>query len=164
MVIEEQRISYLIYPENDLKGHWDTFVTLLLIFTCVVTPYRIALVEVDDLGWIIANYTIDFLFFVDIILNFNSAYYDEDFEIVEDRWTIAKNYLTGWFVVDTLAIFPFDAIAEASTKATDDLKTGQMSEMVRLTRLGRIYKIIKLLRLVRIIKLQKSKKSLVQNV
>lgn len=104
----------MIYPEAEWKGHWDTFITLLLIFTCIVTPYRIALVDVDTLDWTIANYSIDFLFLIDIVFNFNTAEYDEDFELVEDRCTIAHNYLTGWFSIDLLAIFPFDAIAQST--------------------------------------------------
>ena len=102
----------------------------------------------DNLGWLIANNTFDFFFLIDIILNFNTAYYDEDFAIIEDRCEIAKSYLTGWFIIDVLAIFPFDVLMNAN----------QMNGMVRLTRLSRLYKVIKLLRLVRIFKLQKSGK------
>ena len=65
----------------------------------------------------IANYTIDFLFLIDIILNFNMAYYDEDFAIIEDRCEIAKTYLMGWFVIDVLAIFPFDLIAKINANS-----------------------------------------------
>ncbi len=75
----------IIYPENELKAHWDIFITLVLIFTCVVTPYRIALVETDTLGWTVTNYSIDGLFVIDMIIIFNTAYYDEDFAIIEDR-------------------------------------------------------------------------------
>lgn len=111
MVAEQQRDQCLIYPENDYKSIWDNMVTLLLIVTCVITPYRIAFEQNDTVGWIIANYSIDFLFLVDIILNFNTAFYDEDFAIIEDRCTIAKNYATGWLLIDILAIIPFDFIA-----------------------------------------------------
>ena len=41
----------------------------LLVFTCMVTPYRIAFSE-DDLLWICINYTVDLLFFTDIIVIF----------------------------------------------------------------------------------------------
>ena len=90
---------------------------------------------------------------IDIILNFNTAFYDDDFATIEDRWTIAKNYASGWLVIDVLAIFPFDVIASMGTQQSSS--STQVNEMVRLTRLGRMYKVIKLLRLVRIIKLQK---------
>lgn len=144
-----------MYPENSVKASWDNLITILLIFTCVITPYRIAFESVDTLGWSITNYTIDFLFLIDIFLNFNTAFYDDDFGIIEDRWTISKQYLTGWFVIDVLAIFPFDLIANTQQRVDHASSSAQVNEMVRLTRLGRMYKIIKLLRLVRVIKLQK---------
>ena len=50
------------------------------------------------------------LFLVDILVNFSAAYYTEDMDLVDDRKTIAKSYLTGWFAIDTLAIIPFDLL------------------------------------------------------
>lgn len=100
----------MIYPENDHKANWDFFMTVVLIFTCVVTPYRIALVENDTIEWSVLNYSIDALFLIDIIIIFNTAFYDEDFAIIEDRGTIAKEYLMGWFLIDLVAILPFELL------------------------------------------------------
>lgn len=75
----------MIYPNNALKNNWDMIITMVLIFTCMVTPYRIAFVEVDDEFWTIINSTIDFMFLIDMILSFISAYYTDDFELIEDR-------------------------------------------------------------------------------
>ena len=112
MVAEQKKDRCLVYPENDFKIVWDYVITAMLIFTCIVTPYRIAFEENEDtLGWLITNYGIDFLFLLDIFLNFNCAYYDDDLAIIEDRCTIAKNYACSWLFIDVLAIFPFDLIA-----------------------------------------------------
>lgn len=43
-----------------------------------------------------------------MIVIFNSAYYDDEFHIVEDRQQIAVNYLKSWFLIDFLSIFPID--------------------------------------------------------
>ena len=60
--------------------------TLVLISSCVITPYRIAFGPlIDDPNWTAISYTIDCLFFIDMITMFNSAYYDEEFHIVELR-------------------------------------------------------------------------------
>ena len=56
----------------------------------------------------VMNTTIDLLFVFDIIIIFNSAFYNEFNEILDDRKVIAKNYLTGWFTIDVVAIIPFD--------------------------------------------------------
>jgi hypothetical protein len=110
---------YIIYPENKNKGFWDLFMTLVLIITCIQTPLNIAFEDVsnekggNDFNKIL-DYCIDFLFFLDIIVIFNSAYYDEDIELIDDRKDIAAFYIQGWFIVDLLAIIPFDQIISAN--------------------------------------------------
>ena len=85
-------------------------VSLVLIFTCTLTPYRLAFTEDDTLNWKIVNYTVDSLFLIDMLLIFNSAFYDEDFKMVSHRGLIAIAYLKGWFIIDLLAIFPIGLV------------------------------------------------------
>lgn len=120
--------------------------TLILIFSCFVTPVQIALFENMSKAWTITNYSIDCLFLIDILVNFNLATYNEDMEVIEDRLSITKNYLKGWFSVDLIAIMPFDLMAS----------TGESTRLVRMSRLGRIYKILKLIKLVRFFRLQRN--------
>ena len=61
----------MIYPEDTWKEQWDLLVSLVLIFTCAITPYRLAFTEDDTLDWKIVNYSVDFIFLVDMILIFN---------------------------------------------------------------------------------------------
>ena len=94
------------------------------------------------------------MFLIDILIIFNTGIYNEDYEMMVDRSQIAKAYLKSWFMIDIIAIIPFDLAIQ--TNATD---------MVRLSRLGRIYKVIKLLKLMRLIKLSKGKQTnLINNV
>ena len=81
-----------------------------MIFTCASTPFRLAFTQDDPLGWQIVNNTIDFIFFLDMVLIFNTAYYDDDFKMIQHRGVIAITYFKGWFVVDLLAIFPIGHI------------------------------------------------------
>lgn len=53
---------------------------------------------------------IDAIFFVDMIVIFNSAYTTWDFEILDNRADIACVYLKGHFWIDLLAILPFQHI------------------------------------------------------
>lgn len=75
-----------------------------------MTPYRIALIEADSFPWVITNNSVDVMFLIDIIIIFNSAYYDEDFNLIQDRKLIAISYLKSWFPIDFFAIIPFDLI------------------------------------------------------
>ncbi len=100
----------MIYPNNSRKNNFDGLVTILLLITCMLTPYRIAFPD-DSTTWTIINSFIDFIYLVDILLSFISAFYTEEYELVEDRTRIAVNYLMSWFLIDFFAIFPFEWIA-----------------------------------------------------
>lgn len=60
----------------------------------------------------VLNIVIDVLFGLDILVIFNSAYYNLDFVVVESHGKIACNYLKGWFLLDFFAIFPFDVVVK----------------------------------------------------
>lgn len=72
----------MIYPEDTWMEQWELVVTLVLIFTCAVTPFRLAFTDKDNTEWEIINGVVDLIFFVDMILIFNKAYYDEDFKMI----------------------------------------------------------------------------------
>jgi hypothetical protein len=74
----QNKVKYILYPENSKKAKWDILMTLILILTCIITPLRLAFGESEEpLEWVIFMYSIDFMFLIDIFLIFNSAYYDE---------------------------------------------------------------------------------------
>ena len=95
MYHRENKKKYLIYPENELVDIWNMVLVVVILVIAILSPYRIALTgfEVDKGFWLYANAVIDFLFFIDIIITFNTALYDEKFDIIEDRKEIAKRYL-----------------------------------------------------------------------
>ena len=76
---------------------------IALIFTAIYIPIRIAFIEEISIEFMVIEYFIDALFFVDIFVNFVSAYYDENHNLITDNKEIAKKYLKGWFLIDLLA-------------------------------------------------------------
>ena len=64
--------------------------------------------EFED-AWTTMNFIVDCCFAIDIIVNFFSASYDLNYNIVEDLKSIAKHYIYGWFFLDLGAIIPFDS-------------------------------------------------------
>jgi hypothetical protein len=52
------------------------------MFTCFVTPVRIAFVDNDTIEWSIALYSMDVMFLIDMLVIFNSAYYTDEFLMV----------------------------------------------------------------------------------
>ena len=59
--------------------------TLALIVTCVQTPLSIAFQDRQTESQKLLDDIIDLLFFLDIIVIFNSAFYDEENEIIDER-------------------------------------------------------------------------------
>jgi hypothetical protein len=45
-----------------------------------------------------------------ILLNFRTAYFNSDNELVVSRSKIVKRYLTRWFTVDVLSVLPYEAL------------------------------------------------------
>jgi len=74
-------------------------------------PYRIAFIDnklFDE--WFFLDLMIDILFFIDVIVNMTSAYYDNEGRLVTSRYMIMVNYLTSWMIIDVLACIPFNMI------------------------------------------------------
>jgi len=82
---------------------------LILIISCSATPYHIAFYKYSEsIGvWKGINMFFDISFAIDIIVSFVSSSYDEDFYVVDDLKIIAYKYITSWFLIDLVAIFPF---------------------------------------------------------
>ena len=51
MVEERQQVKYLFYPDHFIYSYWDTLMTILLIFSCFITPTQIALFEDLTTTW-----------------------------------------------------------------------------------------------------------------
>ena len=156
---------FILYPEDVTKTNWDLFITLILLISCIITPLRIAFGEdPEPTGWAVTNITIDLLFLIDILVMFNSAYYDEDFQIIESRKMIANAYVRSWFFIDAVAIIPFEYFVEAATQQSDGSTGGNANnfEMVRIARMGRLYKLIKMTKLLRILKIIKQRSQLLK--
>ena len=86
--ITKNRRHLLFYPTDTIKVMaWDLLISVMLLLTCFVTPFNLAFTEeVDTVVWYVAvNYSIDFLFLIDIIINFNTAYQNELYETIDDR-------------------------------------------------------------------------------
>ena len=124
---QEDRKYCLIYPNDKFKSlYWDTMMSTILLITCFLTPLNLAFTEeLDMIRWYVSvNFFIDFLFFLDIIVNFMTAFHRDNHELIDDRCEIVKNYLTTWFFIDLLAIFPTEIMVNLMNR-NDDSSTSQ---------------------------------------
>lgn len=82
MKFRANTVPHMWYPEDEGIDRWNLVITIVLIFTSLVAPARVAFITEDSFTWIIINFLVDFFFFVDILVIFNSAIYDEEFQII----------------------------------------------------------------------------------
>ena len=130
---------------NDNRIYWDFFIILLAIYNSLALPMEIAFKP----PWLMTsvNYTlntiIDCLFAIDIIIIFRTTYVcpSTGAEIIEGK-QIAKNYLSGRFIIDLLSTIPFDKI-----QSRRELSNGQFENP------GNNYAIISCLKLIRVLRL-----------
>ena len=147
----------MFYPEDIYLDKWNLLITIVLLFTSIVTPARIAFVQDEDTEvWLIINILVDLLFTIDITVVFNSAFYTEDFQITDDRKEIASQYITSWFIIDVFSVIPFDLFFMSHN--------GNINSMVKFARIGRLYKLIKLTRLVKMLKLVKDRSKIIKQI
>lgn len=139
--LEKQK--YLFYSESMLICVWDGLMTAILLFTSVFRPYQVAFdsESIYSVGWNVANLIFEIMFFVDILVEFNTAFYETDFNLVEDRKKIAQNYLGDQFLLDFTALVPIDYIlilAQVDIKQ-EIIICFRLYKMIRFTRLFKVY-------------------------
>jgi hypothetical protein len=149
-----EKPRFIINPESKFIDYWSKTMTVLLIFTAIVTPYRISFVEYDNLPWLVVEYVITCLFFADFIINCLLAYYDKEKNLVFDHRKILSNYFLGWMIPDLFACMPFNIILEQK----------QYNSLVRVARIPRLYRLFKITKLLRITKVMKNSSKILKHM
>ena len=141
-------------PYNKFKSIWTGIIIILLIYTGIFVPYKLAFILEDVQSLVVLDMIVDILFFIDIIINFFSAIEAKGGKLIQDLKTIAKMYLTGWFWLDLIACIPFDMIGDGTDEYMTDASDN--NELFRLLRLPRLYRLVRLLRLVKMLRVFKN--------
>jgi len=146
----EERHGYnsekgLFYPKDRFKEGWTAFMTIVMIYVAIVSPYRMAFMEdVFFDGLTTTDLVLNGLFLADMLINFNSAYIREDGSIEDHRWQIAKTYFASWFLIDLISSIPYNVIELAI--ASDDGEGSGYNSAMRLARLPRLYRLFRLVK------------------
>lgn len=145
--------NFIISPEGNFHKVWDIILVLLLVYTAVFVPYKIAFYDVDPFHVVILDYGVDLLFFSDVIVNFITSIEDPIRQtVIRDPKRIASSYLQGWFVLDLTACLPFDlilSIGDDPSKQSDQ----NAVENRKLIKLARLYRLIRIVRMLKIFKM-----------
>ena len=109
--ILEQKPRIVLLPDDPIKRFWNVLMIFLLAYVATWVPFAICFNDsVPGAAPTTAEYidqAVDALFFLDICINFVSAYEDTATGLpIISLKRIAINYLTGWFALDVLAVLP----------------------------------------------------------
>lgn len=136
--------KWLINPNGKFKIIWDHAQLILILYTATLFPFKLGYFEKGDYKiWDMIDYLIDFMFFIDLVMNFFLPFYRKHILIL-DHSKIALRYLKLWFWVDLLSIFPFELIfMEDSAFFVTLAKLFKTPRIYRIFRLGRLIRTFK---------------------
>lgn len=137
---------FTIFPDEFLYKIWDYLISIAIVFAVTVSPYRLAFWESQETLWSIIDMLVDFLFILDIILNFFFATYDHKERIIYQPKEIAKNYLKTWFTIDLISSIPVNWFLGdvGSVKGVlRAIKLSKLSSLFKLNKLIRIFRLVK---------------------
>ncbi|XP_061355806.1 probable cyclic nucleotide-gated ion channel 20, chloroplastic isoform X1 [Gastrolobium bilobum] len=115
-------------PHTKIVQQWNKFLAIFCLVAIFVDPLFFFLIYVQkDHKCIVINLTwtkilvslrsvIDFLYFLNILLQFRLAYISPESrvvgagDLVDGPWEIASNYMKGYFFLDFLVVLPFPQI------------------------------------------------------
>eukprot|EP00966_Prymnesium_polylepis_P014391 332227-Prymnesium_polylepis.1 len=133
--------EYILDPNSHTRLLWDYTVIVLIIYTALLVPMRIAFADeleaTDDQArmWIALDRVVDILFILDVVLNFYTGHYYAGV-LVTNRNQIAKKYARNGLALDVCAALPIDwMVSDTSNKKVLRAMTAlKLFRMVRLSR------------------------------
>jgi hypothetical protein len=151
LLLKKANIHAVIFPFDVSYRIWWTITTLGAIGTAFFLPYEIAFQETHDTDEInkndygaIVEIILQIIFCIDIILNFDLAFYKDE-RLIYQRTEIIKNYFGRMFWIDLFGVFPFETVALWVTgnlgKSIDDVLLFSLWRLPCLTRLHRLKKL-----------------------
>jgi hypothetical protein len=78
IALDEIENPFAIQLNSKFKSYWNIINIILLLYTAIYMPFRIAFIDDESIAQIIVDWTVDGLFFFDIIITFFSTYEESD--------------------------------------------------------------------------------------
>lgn len=124
---------------------------IILMLNVILLPVAIAFFhDAIHYGWLTFNCTSDFIFLVDIVLNFWTGIITEENIVVLELKRIRKLYAKKWLVLDVTSVFPFDYIVLVIFQSNNSIRSILHASLA--LRLLRLLKLLSLLRLFRVVR------------
>lgn len=100
----------VLHPQEPFILTWQFIVGIGILYSIIVVPLRLGFDYEATGSWYILEFTIDGFFMFDILLNFRTAFFNEERLLVHNPRTIFWRYFKGWFVIDLVSTVPIDEL------------------------------------------------------
>jgi hypothetical protein len=145
-MFEEQPIPKGIRdPDSTFSGWWDLGQIIFLLYISWAVPLRVGLsIDVANWSfWFFFELIVDVYFWIDLVLNFRTAYWAQNGTLEVDPREIKWHYLKSWFVLDFVSCIPVNYITVfdpslSHLKAFKSIRLLRLFKLLRLARLKRI--------------------------
>ena len=123
----------IIRHDAGWKSVFDVVILLLVGYSCITSLYYVAFISPVNFFHVLFDWIVEAAFYTDLLMNFITEYVDPTSrKPVREIKDIAINYMTGWFIIDILSVFPFNSFME----------TGPGTKLFRLFRVPRLLKLL----------------------
>lgn len=146
----------ILLPENWPKVAWDFLTTAIVLYQSFIYPVYFAFGMVHE-AYYILDISFTAIFFADIIINFNCAFYSRG-ALVTDRKAIALRYLKFWLWIDLISTFPYTWAIDGNLELNDGTErdTGTSNHSILSSPpLLRALKITRVMSLIRLTKFRR---------
>ena len=142
--------------KSNFRKIWDKLIVFSIIYTIILLPYRMAFsIESNSSLLVALDVLVDFIFLIDLVLNFFFTYKNSTEIEIFTLKKIALTYLKTWFFVDLISSIPFSLISFFISESGNEA-----SNFKAFARVARLYKMSKWMRVLRMFKIIKKKFSL----
>eukprot|EP00801_Mesodinium_rubrum_P000825 Mrub_00825.p1 GENE.Mrub_00825~~Mrub_00825.p1 ORF type:complete len:851 (-),score=139.32 Mrub_00825:49-2601(-) len=145
VTVERERNFIMFYPHDDFTNFWNFLIVIALFYLMMFLPISLSSDNFfDDYPtFTLLEDIVNYLFMVDIIVNFNVAVYDDYNNLIDDYGTVACFYLQGWFSIDFFSSVPIDKILVFYPSLQNSGNVNSIAKFLRLPKYFRIFKLAK---------------------
>jgi hypothetical protein len=93
----------MINPYSRVRKTWSFILLIVYLYTAIIMPYKIALVDDSNLAFFIVDTIVDFCFTIDVFVNMNSPIVLYNGNLNYHRKAVFMHYLKSWLIIDIIA-------------------------------------------------------------
>lgn len=107
---------FIIYPNSDFKTIFDSIILLLIIINLLLIPFKIGFLYYflynGSIVFRLVDYISDLFYILDIVFSFNTAFYNNNNNLIKNKKKIAIHYCfnTFGFLIDIVSALPISTL------------------------------------------------------